>query len=120
MSITSNHKIRRNTDLILVVGADIAKKEHVARASDARDIGLGNPLFFDNSMAWKSCSKTDATPYPPSPRMSALSCVNAILAKVWDLSAREQWRQVQKFAGFNLKDNGSGKYKGQTQIAKRE
>jgi hypothetical protein len=33
MSITQNSKIRSITDYTLVIGADIAKKVHVARAS---------------------------------------------------------------------------------------
>lgn len=49
MSITQNSKIRRITDSTLVVGADIAKKVHVARASDVRGIELGKPSTFDNS-----------------------------------------------------------------------
>ncbi len=49
MSITQNSKIRRITDSTLVVGADIAKKVHVARASDVRGIELGRPLSFENS-----------------------------------------------------------------------
>ncbi|WEH08499.1 transposase [Alicyclobacillus fastidiosus] len=49
MSITQNAKIRRVTDSTLVVGADIAKKVYVARASDARGIELGKPLSFDNT-----------------------------------------------------------------------
>ena len=49
MSITQNSKIRRITDSTLVVGADIAKKVHVARASDVRGVELGKPLSFDNS-----------------------------------------------------------------------
>lgn len=48
MSITQNAKIRRVTDSTLVVGADIAKKVHVARASDVRGIELGKPLSFEN------------------------------------------------------------------------
>ena len=49
MSITQNGKIRRITDLTLVVGADIAKKVHVARACDVRGVELGKPLTFDNT-----------------------------------------------------------------------
>jgi transposase len=49
MSITQNSKIRRITDSTLVVGADIAKKVHVARASDVRGVELGKPLTFGNS-----------------------------------------------------------------------
>ena len=49
MSITQNSKIRRITDSTLVVGADIAKKVHVARACDVRGVELGKPLIFDNT-----------------------------------------------------------------------
>jgi transposase len=49
MSITQNSKIRSITHSTLVVGADIAKKVHVARASDVRGVELGKPLTFDNS-----------------------------------------------------------------------
>ncbi len=49
MSITQNSKIRRITDSTLVVGADIAKKVHVARACDVRGVELGKPLTFDNT-----------------------------------------------------------------------
>ena len=59
MSITQNSKIRRITDSTLIIGTDIAKKVHVARASNVRGIELGRPLSFDNSrhgfeklMAW--------------------------------------------------------------------
>ena len=48
MSITQNGKIRRITDSTLVVGADIAKKIHVARACDSRGVELGSPLTFKN------------------------------------------------------------------------
>jgi transposase len=49
MSITQNSKIRRITDSTLVIGADIAKKVHVARAADVRGVELGKPLTFDNT-----------------------------------------------------------------------
>ncbi|MCY0895632.1 MAG: transposase [Alicyclobacillaceae bacterium] len=49
MSITQNSKIRRITDSTLVVGADIAKKVHVARASDVRGVELGKPQTFDTT-----------------------------------------------------------------------
>jgi len=49
MSITQNSKIRRITDSTLVVGTDIAKKVHVARACDVRGVELGKPLTFDNT-----------------------------------------------------------------------
>ena len=48
MSITQNAKIRRITDSTLVIGADIAKKVHVARACDVRGVELGTPITFDN------------------------------------------------------------------------
>ncbi|MCI0184943.1 hypothetical protein MM817_03240 [Acidibacillus sp. S0AB] len=49
MSITQNSKIRRITDSTLVVGADIAKKVHVARACDVRGVELGKTLTFHNT-----------------------------------------------------------------------
>lgn len=49
MSITQNSKIHRISESTLVVGADIAKKIHVARASNVRGVELGKPLEFDNS-----------------------------------------------------------------------
>jgi transposase len=49
MSIAQNSKIRYITESTLVISADIAKKVHVARASDVRGVELGKPLTFDNS-----------------------------------------------------------------------
>lgn len=43
-----NQRIEQITDLTLVVGADIAKKTHVARAVDFRGIELGKDCVFDN------------------------------------------------------------------------
>ena len=41
------------------------------------------------------------------------------LAEVGDLSHYRHPRQIQKLAGLNLKENSSGKHKGQTRITKR-
>lgn len=43
-----NQRIQQITDLTLVVGADIAKKTHVARAIDFRGIELGKDCVFGN------------------------------------------------------------------------
>ncbi|MFC4812956.1 IS110 family transposase [Paenibacillus sp. GCM10023250] len=43
-----NQRIEQITDSILVIGADIAKKTHVARAVDFRGIELGKDCVFDN------------------------------------------------------------------------
>ena len=48
MSITQNSKIRRITDSTLVIGADIAKKVHVARACNVRGVEFGTSLVFNN------------------------------------------------------------------------
>lgn len=70
MSITQNNKIRRITDSTLVIGADIAKKVHVARACDVRGVELGSPLTFttegvDSRGCWdgyvRSCWTTAVT-----------------------------------------------------------
>ena len=45
--------------------------------------------------------------------------VAGFLAEVGDLSHYTHPRQIQKLAGLNLKENSSGKHKGQTRITKR-
>lgn len=46
-----NQRITRITESTLVVGADIAKKIHVARAVDFRGIELGKDCVFHNDVA---------------------------------------------------------------------
>src|SRR5690606_8141415 len=46
-----NQRITRITESTLVVGADIAKKVHVARAVDFRGIELGKDCAFHNDAA---------------------------------------------------------------------
>ena len=48
-----------------------------------------------------------------------LVTVAGFLAEVGDLSGYDHPRQIQKLAGYNLKENSSGKHKGQTRITKR-
>lgn len=48
MKQKQNQRITRITETTLVVGADIAKKVHVARAVDYRGIELGKDLAFHN------------------------------------------------------------------------
>ncbi|WP_276913768.1 IS110 family transposase [Aneurinibacillus aneurinilyticus] len=48
-----------------------------------------------------------------------LVTVAGFLAEVGDLSKYEHPRQIQKLAGYNLKENSSGMHKGRTQITKR-
>lgn len=42
-----------------------------------------------------------------------------IIAEIGDISRFDDARQIQKYAGFNLVENSSGKHKGQTTISKR-
>ena len=46
-----NQRITRITENTLVVGADIAKETHVARAIDFRGIELGKDCVFSNTRA---------------------------------------------------------------------
>jgi transposase len=48
-----------------------------------------------------------------------LVTVAGFLAEVGDLSGYDDPRQIQKLAGLSLKENSSGKHKGQTKISKR-
>ena len=61
---------------------------------------------------------------PGVPKMLTIPGVGLItvagfLAEVGDLSHYKHPRQIQKLAGLNLKENSSGKHKGQTRITKR-
>ncbi|RYG71048.1 IS110 family transposase [Lentibacillus lipolyticus] len=60
MNYKQNDKILQLTDKTLIVGIDIAKERHVARAQDYRGIQFGKALYFENSfegfqnlMSWK-------------------------------------------------------------------
>lgn len=47
----NNQLIKRISDNHLVAGVDIAKKTHVARAVNYRDIVVGDSLPFENNEA---------------------------------------------------------------------
>ncbi len=60
MYYKQNDKIAQLTEQTLIIGIDIAKNKHVARAQDFRGIQFGKALYFDNSwegfeslMCWK-------------------------------------------------------------------
>lgn len=48
MNYTQNQKIKQVKETTLVVGIDIAKRTHVARAQDYRGIQYGKPISFEN------------------------------------------------------------------------
>ncbi|GAB6174791.1 hypothetical protein JCM15765_42690 [Paradesulfitobacterium aromaticivorans] len=48
MNYTQRQRIQQITEKTLIIGADIAKSEHVARAEDFRGIELGRHLIFEN------------------------------------------------------------------------
>jgi transposase len=50
MNYNQNEKIKQITQETLVVGIDIAKHKHVARAQDDRGVDLGKRLIFDNNI----------------------------------------------------------------------
>lgn len=50
MNYTQNQKISQITSSTLIVGIDIAKDKHVARAQDDRGIEFGKRLIFENRM----------------------------------------------------------------------
>jgi transposase len=50
MHYKQNEKILQLTEQILIVGVDIAKEKHVARAQDYRGIQYGKALYFENSL----------------------------------------------------------------------
>lgn len=49
MKYNQNRKIKQITESTLVIGVDIAKERHVARAQDSRGIEFSNPLPIENT-----------------------------------------------------------------------
>ncbi|MEW5920750.1 MAG: IS110 family transposase [Bacillota bacterium] len=49
MNYTQRQRIQQITEKTLIIGADIAKFKHVARAQDSRGIELGKHLIFENT-----------------------------------------------------------------------
>lgn len=49
MHSTQNDRINQITSTTLIVGVDIAKFKHVARAQDYRGVEFGKPITFENN-----------------------------------------------------------------------
>ncbi len=49
MNYNQNHKIAQITSQTLIIGVDIAKHKHVARAQDYRGLEFGTPFYFENT-----------------------------------------------------------------------
>ncbi|TCM90823.1 hypothetical protein EV294_110180, partial [Paenibacillus sp. BK033] len=49
MNSTQNERINQITSSTLIVGVDIAKFKHVARAQDYRGVEFGKPITFENN-----------------------------------------------------------------------
>jgi hypothetical protein len=49
MNYNQNEKIAQITSQTLIIGVDIAKFKHVARAQDYKGMEFGSPCFFDNT-----------------------------------------------------------------------
>ena len=49
MNYNQNHKIAQITSQTLIIGVDIAKFKHVARAQDFRGLEFGRPYHFENT-----------------------------------------------------------------------
>jgi transposase len=49
MNSTQNERINQITSSTLIIGVDIAKFKHVARAQDFRGVELGKPITFENN-----------------------------------------------------------------------
>jgi len=49
MNYNQNHKIAQITSQTLIIGVDIAKFKHVARAQDFRGLEFGKPYYFENT-----------------------------------------------------------------------
>ena len=55
MNYNQNKKIAQITSETLIIGVDIAKFKHVARAQDFRGLEFGSPCYFDNTKEGFDC-----------------------------------------------------------------
>lgn len=67
----------------------------------------------------EALAKTGLAPYLLSVPGVGLVTAASLLGEVGDLSRYEDWRQLRKLAGYNLKENSSGQKQGRTSISKR-
>lgn len=49
MNYNQNDKIAQITSVTLIIGVDIAKHKHVARAQDFRGLEFGKAFYFENT-----------------------------------------------------------------------
>lgn len=63
--------------------------------------------------------ETGVAPYLLSVPGVGVVTAASLLGEAGDLARYEDWRQLRKLAGFNLKENSSGQQRGQTRITKR-
>lgn len=62
---------------------------------------------------------TGVTPYLLSVPGVGVVTAASLLGEAGDLARYEDWRQLRKLAGYNLKENSSGEKHGRTRISKR-
>lgn len=55
MNYNQNEKIAQITSQTLIIGVDIAKYKHVARAQDFRGLEFSAPLYFENTDSSFNC-----------------------------------------------------------------
>lgn len=67
----------------------------------------------------EALQKSGVAPYLLSVPGVGVVTAASLLGEAGDLNRYEDWRQLRKLAGFNLKENSSGQQRGQTRITKR-
>lgn len=85
---------------------------------DEIDSWLAQLAEVEAAMA-AALQQTGLAPYLLSVPGVGVVTAASFLGETGDLNRYEDARQVQKLAGYNLKENSSGQHKGQTQITKR-
>jgi hypothetical protein len=111
MNYNQNEKIAQITSQTLIIGVDIAKFKHVARAQDYRGMEFGSPCYFDNTkqgfqlfLDWINQLKLEQH-------------MEKVIVGMEPTG--HYWLNLAHIAGLSLKENTSGKHKGQTKITKR-
>ena len=79
---------------------------------------LNNLEYIETQMS-QALSKLEETQYITSIKGISDIFASDLIGELGDITRFQNWKQIRKYAGYNFKEESSGKKKGQTVISKR-
>ena len=79
---------------------------------------LNNLEYIETQMS-QVLSKLEEAQYITSVKGISDIFASDLIGELWDITRFQNWKQIRKYAGYNFKEESSGKKKGQTVISKR-